>query len=219
MNITYTTNIILYSTIIWEICNQFICFLNKENRQYNSRYCSNIHALIIFTYSFIYCYIYEFDFMYNNLVNGISVGYLLFDSYRAIKYREFEYIIHHSVGILAICPTVLNELNLYELPKYYHYLVARAFLSESSTIFLNNCWLLIKQNKKNSNEFIFNSIMLLVLFLVFRVVNFTLIFNKLIHLEYYSFIILHIPLTVLNYVWFYKLMLKTKELFSPKKLN
>ena len=45
------------------------------------------------------CYGYEFDVLFNNLFNGISVGYLLFDSYRAVKYKEFEYIIHHFVVI------------------------------------------------------------------------------------------------------------------------
>lgn len=205
--------------MLWELCNQIICFSNKKNRQYNSRYCSNIHAIIIFLYSFIYCYIYDFDVIYNNLINGISVGYLIFDSYRAIKYKELEYIIHHLVVISAIFPTILNEMNQYQLPEYYHYLIARAFLSESSTIFLNNCWLLIKQNKKSSTEFIFNSIMLLILFLVFRVINFTLIFYRLIQLEYYSYLSLHVPLTILNYIWFYKLMLKTKEIFSYRKIN
>ena len=44
--------------------------------------------------------------LFNNLFNGISVGYLLFDSYRAVKYKEFEYIIHHFVVISAIIPSL-----------------------------------------------------------------------------------------------------------------
>ena len=38
--------------MLWELCNQIICFFNK-NRQYKFRYCSNIHVIIIFLYSFI----------------------------------------------------------------------------------------------------------------------------------------------------------------------
>ena len=70
MTVTNTLNIIM-STMLWELCNQIICFSNKIG-QYNSRSIGNIHAIIIFLYSFIYCYIYDFDVIYNNLINGIS---------------------------------------------------------------------------------------------------------------------------------------------------
>ena len=59
MNASITLNIIIYSTVLWEICNQLICFLNKENRQYNSDIVV-ISMPIIFSYSFLYCYVYEF---------------------------------------------------------------------------------------------------------------------------------------------------------------
>ena len=41
--------------------------------------------------SFLYCCIYSgVDVLFNNLFNGISVGYLLFDSYRAVKYKNLN---------------------------------------------------------------------------------------------------------------------------------
>lgn len=148
-----------------------------------------------------------------NQINILSAGYVTFDLYRAISSKEYEYILHHFVMIFAIMPCILLDYGYDMIPLHYYYLIARAYLAESSTIFLNNCWLLIKNNKKNSIKFLINSSLLLLMFFFFRIINFSIILYEIIILEYNYFILIHLPLTCLNYIWFYKLLKKTQEVF------
>lgn len=199
--------------VIWEGVNRVIHNINNQNREYNSRYCSNIHAIIITLFYLIHIYISEFNNETCNNINILSCGYVFFDLYRAIKNKEYEFILHHFVMIFTVLPGFLLQYGYNILPMHYYYFVGKAYLAESSTIFLNNCWLLIKNNKKNSLSFKINSVFLLIMFFIFRIINFSVILYEIINLKYNYFIILHLPLTVLNYVWFFKLLKKSREVF------
>ena len=43
---------------------------------------------------------------------------------------------------------------------------------------------------------------------VIRIINFTYLVYELTLLEYYNYLILTIPLTIMNYIWYYKLINK-----------
>ena len=201
------------STIGWECINKILHKLNNKDRIYNSRYCSNIHALIIFIYSLNICYNENHNIDTTNVMNGITAGYAIFDMYRAIKYKEVQYVIHHLVLLFAILPAGLSEMGLYILPYNYYSLIARAFLSESSTIFLNNCWLLIINKKQNTTLFQLNCMLVLIFFTLFRIINFTNILYILYLDRNYPFLLIQTPLTVLNYYWYKKLIDKYINLF------
>lgn len=206
-------NIVLKSVVGWEVINKCFYLYNNKDREYNSRYLSNIHALMITIVSFYNCFITKIINDNMDIYFSISLGYAIFDSYRAFKKKETEYIVHHLIMIISLFPIILNYYNLIILNNLYYYFISRAFLSESSTIFLNNCWLSIKQNKNHNIEFKINSLLLIVLFFLFRIVNFTNLIYSIYGTEYNKFLILHLPLTFLNYIWFYKLIKKSLEIF------
>lgn len=206
-------NNIIKSVLGWEIINKFICYYNNKDREYNSRYLSSIHAIIITIISFYNCFINRILNQNMDMFFSLSLGYAIFDTYRALKKKETEFIIHHLIMIVSLFPIVLNYYNIFILNHLYYYYISRAFLSESSTIFLNNCWLLIKENKKSGIEFKINSFMLIILFFLFRIVNFTNIIFSIYYTKYSMFLLLHIPLTILNYIWFYKLIKKSITFF------
>ena len=86
--------------------------------------------------------------------------------------------------------------------------MAIALLSEISNQFLYFGWFLIKKKLENTLLFKINGIILLILFFIFRVFNFT----------YFSFFIfqncsffeniIFLPITLLNYYWFVLLIKK-----------
>ena len=215
--ICITFNTIIFSLIGWLGINNLIQKYSQKDLNYNSRIYSNIHAIIIFIYSVILCSNSTIDIYNAKIMNGISAGYALFDMYRAIQRKELEYIVHHLIIFLAIIPSGLSELGLYELPYNYYYMIARAFLSESSTIFLNNSWLLLKNNLDDTKSFYISCVMVLFCFTFFRIINFTNITYILYLDQNYSFMILVLPMTILNYYWYYKLTQKYIELFKKKK--
>lgn len=200
----------ILSLAFWEILYYILKYFTNKDREYISRYYSNIYSIFIVYHSLNYCYNYHYygntleDDKYFEKINILTATYALYDSYRAFKKKEIQYIVHHF--IMFIC--VLPMFTLNNHPKYYHYYIARALSSESSTIFLNNCWLLIKNNKLDTSLFKVNSLLTLLCFTFFRIINFTLIIYNIYYLEYYNYILCALPLTLMNYYWYYKLILK-----------
>ena len=206
----------------WGQLGILIHYFSKKNLEYCSRYYSNIFSIFIIYYSFIFTYKYyydsitETDIEMSNYANCIAASYAIFDLFRAVIKNEMEYILHHSIMFLAIFPLVLNDHNLVSLPTHYHIFLSMGLISETSTIFLNNCWLLYKENKADTLVFKINSTLTLITYTIFRVVNFTFLLYQMINYRYYYYLILHIPLTIQNYIWYYKLLNKYREMLYKK---
>jgi hypothetical protein len=112
---------------------------------------------------------------------------------------DYQMLIHHLI-------LFIGTYNYYVI--LYPYQIALALLSETSNQFLYIGWFLIKKNLKNTMIFKINGIILLILFFLFRVINFTyLSFFIFTNCSFYENI-LFLPITLLNYYWFFLLVKK-----------
>jgi len=128
----------------------------------------------------------------------ITRGYCLYDTLMILYFTpgDIGMLAHHTMLFLG---TYSNFISVY--PSQ----VALGLLSELSNQNLHLGWLMIKLQKYDCLLFKINAIMLLVLFLFFRVINFTYLFifsyNNCSYLEP----IVISPILLLNYYWFYLL--------------
>lgn len=146
-----------------------------------------------------------------SIIVANSVGFWLVDiifHYLEGKTLDLCMNLHHIVSIFLTAYT-----------GYYRPIVTmKGLISEISTVNLNNCWIMIKEDRENSEDFRRQGAWLFINFLVFRVVNFSLLIwqysdNK--PLEWWIFIIIWI----LNLYWFGKLASKVsfKNEFQKKQ--
>lgn len=139
---------------------------------------------------------------------AVCTGYFLWDLVICLWYLRWS-----GWGFLGHAFFSCLILLLSYAPAYQYYL-ARAFMIEASTPFVNIHWFLTKMNFTNSNLLLINDILLLVTFFIFRVV-----YAPLVAAEFVNLSLTHgkvaintiiIPATVfmnvLNIFWFYKLV-------------
>ena len=132
---------------------------------------------------------------------SVTRGYCLYDTlmilYYTPKYRNM--IIHH---LMLFFGTYSSFIMIY--PE----IAAYGLLAESTNQHLYLGWLLIKKGKENHWFFKVNAVILLSMFLVFRVLNFTYIF--IFTLQNCSYIepLVISPIMLLNYYWFGLLLQK-----------
>jgi hypothetical protein len=135
----------------------------------------------------------------------ITVGYLSHDLWLVLRepsLRKMEDIVHHVAFF-----TVLPGAHLY--PYYY----ARGMLAETSLPFLYTSYGLIKLNRVKTMPILFWSVSILgvVMFFVFRVINFTTLMHHVYYNHTWPVIIAGAALTGLNYYWFCKLLTKCES--------
>ena len=135
----------------------------------------------------------------------VTIGYLVHDLTLVLRepsLRKTEDIVHH-VAFFIVLPYA------HTYPYYY----ARGMLAETSLPFLYTSFAMIKLNKVKVLPILFwsVSIMGVIMFFLFRVINFT----TLMHHVYYNYtwpvIVASATLTALNYFWFYKLLAKVES--------
>lgn len=192
----YFFNIFLKNTSLQKIIN----FSDKDYTKLTGYINSCIHANIIWFSSFLFL-INIIDFSVWIQCLNIIRGYCFFDTLLILYHNPFDYqmIIHH---IILFIGTYNNYI--FKYPSQ----MAIALLSEISNQFLYFGWFLIKKKLENTLLFKINGIILLILFFIFRVFNFT----------YFSFFIfqncsffeniIFLPITLLNYYWFVLLIKK-----------
>jgi hypothetical protein len=196
------------STYGWFYLYKFLkSIFNNKNLEYISRIYSNLHAVFIIYGSLLHL---KYGGNIIDKFSSITCGYAVFDIFRALKKKEYDYIVHHSLIIISNIPFILEQYNFIVLPFFYRQFISLNYLSEISTIFLNICWLLLKNNKKNTFLFKSNAILTLICFFIFRILNFTYILANL--YNYNCLFTLQLVLTSLNYHWFYKLVKKYFEI-------
>ena len=90
-------------------------------------------------------------------------------------------IVHHTMMIIMFLIRFLNLFGFITLPTSYHYLVARNFLSEYTTPFLNYCFYCYYKDKKLENReirkgFLLSSKLLAATYIPFRIINLLTLF-------------------------------------------
>lgn len=144
---------------------------------------------------------------------NVSIGFLAYDCLIMFLNRsEFElgYGIHHCVSIMAfyICTTV----------GVFPYLALFRLISEASTVFINNRWILLSLKMKDTKLYFWNGIAVLVVFTFVRIVtiipNWLIFFSLMETPEWNSVEFKHkvacvvssAPLDFLNLMWFTKII-------------
>lgn len=162
------------------------------------------HSILIVFFSSLYLY----DIISLNLwiyLSYITKIYVIFDIFIVIlniKYfKEWkEILFHHFI--------LFNSMLIIEK---YPYEFSHGLLAEISNIPLHYCWFLLKTNRMNTIKFKFSSLLLLILFTIFRIINFSHIciiklfdFHNVTLFEYS----LILTLTIMNYRWWILLLKK-----------
>ena len=132
-------------------------------------------------------------------MSHLLVDMVYFHLYKNVNQQKNIYTFHHSVFIMA-----------WVLAEYYSVEIYLRFLLAEITVLPMNLKFYYKN--KDANKEIFYGTMTYVLFLIFRVINFTIQFREVIGLEYYGVVPLLLPLTMLQYYWFYLMTLKVKKI-------
>ena len=163
---------------------------------------SSIHSMIVVLGSYLY-FITENNLLYQSLklysMSHLLVDMVYFHLYKNVNQQKNIYTFHHSVFIMA-----------WVLAEYYSVEIYLRFLLAEITVLPMNLKFYYKN--KDANKEIFYGTMTYVLFLIFRVINFTIQFREVIGLEYYGVVPLLLPLTMLQYYWFYLMTLKVKKI-------
>ena len=179
---------------------------NYNPVQWISRELSSIHSLVCILGSVLYLGNFIDLTIWSYFIN-LTIYYCIQDIYIVTVHNKyfnnlFEIIIHHII-LIIFC---FNY-------RIFNNLLAMGLLSESSSIFLNQTWML-HQMKKNNNKY-FNTICIIILicFFLFRIINFSYIFYLtynypiLIIYKIFFFIIL-----IINVLWFNQLVSKFNTL-------
>ena len=177
---------------------------------------STIHALFTGIFGLYYCINYSYDnAILLDIVFSVSIGYYASDIiYLFITcnndYKNIiSFLVHHlmSISCLLYQLSITNE----NYKTSSAYIGARLYLAEFSVIPLNYIWYLknTDDNYKINIRYVTAFEAIFRLFFVFRIINYSELIIRLFD-EEYIFIynplkIAVIILTILNYVWFYKI--------------
>lgn len=185
---------------------------------------STIHALFISISSTLYL-LNIIDNYEIKQVFFISIAYYLADLYyvidstNKIKLLDYFTICHHSVMIIMyniIFIQINNDLNLENtLLKYMN----RGLLAEYSVLTLNYSWYLVNTKQDKSNNMLISSILTLILYFFTRVINFTCLIYNFLYDGLFIALAVMLPLFLINYYWFYKLMCKAFRIYNHKFLE
>jgi len=180
---------------------------------------STLHAIFISVCATLYL-LDIIDNYYIKQAFFISISYYLADIYYVSdsvkKLNKLEYftICHHIVMILMCYVLIIeihNDMNLENTLIYYF---NRGLLAEYSVIPLNYSWYLVNTKQDGSSNMFISSILTLVLYFITRIVNFTLIIYNLWNYNLLLAVTLFLPLFLINYYWFYKLMCKAVRIYN-----
>ena len=173
----------ILSSILGAIINKY---LYNYYEDYNKILFSNFNSYMVAIINSIIMTFISMCNLYNiisnqswNILSGINQGYLYIDLYRCIKEKDYSMLMHHLFMTFTLfSPMYIDYLDM----EYFNlnYVLSRIYICELTNVS----------------------------YITLRIYNFTWI-------EYYLYIneinicfILMMPITLLNYYWFYKLMKK-----------
>jgi len=195
----------------------FLSYIAKINDPSNLKLLmvdlSTIHASVITILSTFYILYPIISYVqYIAFISPFSVGYCITDLFYLLfsaPKLDKEMVFHHSVFLIFMTP--------YFLEKYTEQ-IALASLSELSTVFLNTCYLMYNSREGTSSPYFREmTIATLVSYFFTRCVNFTYISFFAFSNSYYDALSMCLPLTILNYIWFWRLVAKRASTLSQVK--
>jgi len=184
---------------------------------------STLHAIFISVCATLYL-LDIIDNYYIKQAFFISISYYLADIYyvsdtvKKLKKLEYFTICHHTLMILMCYVLIIeihNDMNIENTLLYYF---NRGLLAEYSVIPLNYSWYLVNTKQDGTTKMFISSILTLVLYFITRIVNFTLVIYNLWNYNLLLAVILFLPLFLINYYWFYKLMCKAVRIYNKTKV-
>lgn len=147
-----------------------------------------------------------------DIVIKISLGYFSADIIYVLStiqkktYIQNLLIIIHHLLMIYYEQFALNINNpLYSPARYY---LSRAMCAELAIIPLNYGWYLINTRQTHTQKFLITGIITIGTYFVSRICNITLIYWDLLHDGYIKYSILGLPLVIMNFYWFNKLITK-----------
>lgn len=217
-------NIILpiFSILLYTYLDNLIV-KSIPNMEYRIRVISIFHCGITVFFSIFYLINLFSSNIFVYIIYIISPGYFILDFRYLLKKSDgknnllqYSYYLHHSASLIGI-----YYGNLY--PTY----LARSFLTEISTPFLNISWFIRKAiniSKKNPYSNIYvnsiyrvNLFIYFTLFIIFRIYNLTELTYTSGNI-YFCHRIIILFFTLLNYVWLYSIIkILINECFCEKK--
>jgi hypothetical protein len=193
-------------------------FSMQLKHQICNKVVSGFHSIVMFSLTFFYWFWINPNFQFHSttFIEAVSqdfmLGYLIYDTvFEVTTTKEYDAIGHHLLGFWSIgCTRVLANASA----SYYAMLV---FIAEISTPFLNMSWILHQLNRKKTMLFKFCFILLIISFFLFRIVLCPYMIWHLWSYKdawmepndflFYNHFIITILFSVLNYFWFYKLIM------------
>ena len=177
----------------------------KDHITFISNLVSILHTYIIVPSCLLYIFGFQNTDFFIESMNHVR-GYTLYDILLVTYYRNRDF--KDSWKTMVFHHIVVFYMTLHV--DVYHSDFAYGFLCEITAIPLYYCWYLLKTKQENSLNFKVSSIILFILYTIFRIITFTYMSYLNIYddrLSYFnkSFMI---SMTGLNYFWYYKLIYK-----------
>ncbi|MAH20681.1 MAG: hypothetical protein CMB96_04495 [Flavobacteriaceae bacterium] len=139
---------------------------------------------------------------------GYSNGNIILYFLTKLNKKEYDMIFHHIMMQTTIISTQLLGNNY--IPKL-DWLMARIYLCEFTSVFLYTYMTLYKINYKNKAMLSFLKYGIATSYFFLRIYNFTFVQYYLYTHNIKSCFYLMLPFTGLNYLWFYKILKRSKR--------
>ena len=224
---------LLYSLlygIIYFTSISYLDDLNLISIRVRNLWTSNIFAIT----SAVQSSLYLMDYSSKSSIDSITIYILLYAIGDLLDMRKIKYpgktgqIVHHTMMIIIYLIRLLNLIGVSQLHSSYHYLVARNFLAEYTTPFLNYCFYCYYKNKKVEN-FLISSKLLAATYIPFRIINLTTLFiytSSIVAADQNQSLITtnniskwsHLLLLIMNCIWWYKIVSKIRS-FDNQQVN
>lgn len=198
-------------------------FQNTYNYNLEVSQCSVAlcHDIYISSMAVLYLNNYISDYTWS-MGYGISLGYAIYDFIpQYLMGKKYSVMLHHIVMFSSYLNPTLVHFNLIRKPNFLmNIVIARTSLCEIPSICLSSSFILYKLKKSDTLLFKIVSILLLLTYIPFRLINFPIIAYDLLTKDpyYYSTGCITI-FTFLSYYWYYYLVKKVLNLNNKSNLN
>lgn len=197
--------------------------------QFVSRITSTVHAVVATVLAAKVLLtdknLYENQLVYSSfqtaLISNFVIGYMVFDLITMAKYKEvfeWQFLLHHIVSVSAFYASSIYGV--------FAYIALFRLTSEGSTLFINIRWTLLMLNKKHTKFYMWNGVLIIASFTIFRIIPILPIwwsFFGLLKLPLwpevhigFKFLCLgsSIPLDILNLYWYFKIVRMAVKLLN-----
>jgi len=200
------------SLMLYKMMYYILEKMNPRNSLINSRIVSLIHAVFVTILSLDYLILgNEYNTvisseLYCNRLQILSIGYFILDMMRTIKDRKY-YKKYHVISF--ILHHILCILSFFGYHRLYPIITAKLYLSELSTPFVHIEYFISTFNHKILKKLrVMNGTITLLLFFIFRIVNYTNLFVWSMDKGLFEIVGITLMLSM-NCLWFFEAVYKS----------